>query len=123
VSFHRAPIRSIRGANERRLESVAHCEALSADIRRHESCLCSGVVTVIPREGEASIRRILTASSLDVSSYNDYHFAEALESYPEALGKVKRDSDPQLWVETLVDVGRAHEELGVRVEGKRQINI
>ncbi len=53
------------------------------------------------------------------SSYNDYHFAEALESYEEALLKVKRESDAPLWAATIVDVGLANGQLGIRVEGRK----
>ena len=47
------------------------------------------------------------------SSYNDYRFAEALESYQKALKKVERETDPILWAATIDDVGKPCDELGI----------
>jgi tetratricopeptide (TPR) repeat protein len=51
------------------------------------------------------------------ASYNDYRFAEALASYEKALDYAKRESNGELWAATIVDIGKAHEALGIRVEG------
>jgi tetratricopeptide (TPR) repeat protein len=50
------------------------------------------------------------------ASYNDFEFGEALASYQKALEFTNRKSDPELWAAVQVDVGRAHEALGTRVE-------
>jgi tetratricopeptide (TPR) repeat protein len=74
------------------------------ETRQKEKKLTAGIVNDLRRAGDAS--------------YNDYRFEEALANYQKALDYIKRETDPQLWAATLVDVGRAHGELGVRVEGK-----
>jgi len=47
-----------------------------------------------------------------------FRFEEAEKAYETALGYINRESNPQLWAQTEVDVGNTHEELGIRVEGK-----
>src|SRR6516162_2885024 len=47
-----------------------------------------------------------------------FRFEEAEKAYETALGYVNRESNPQLWAQTEVDVGITHYELGIRVEGK-----
>ena len=41
-------------------------------------------------------------------------FAEALQAYERALTYVTRDAAPQLWAAVQVDIGGAHQELGIR---------
>ena len=41
-------------------------------------------------------------------------FAEALQAYERALTYVTRDADPQLWAAVQVDIGGAHQQLGIR---------
>jgi tetratricopeptide (TPR) repeat protein len=74
------------------------------ETRKEKRKLTAGIVNDLRREGDAC--------------YNDYRFMEAVASYQKALEYATRESDPQLWAATLVDVGRAHAELGIRVEGK-----
>jgi tetratricopeptide (TPR) repeat protein len=47
-----------------------------------------------------------------------FRFEEAQKAYETALGYINRESNPQLWAKTQVDVGITHDELGIRVEGK-----
>jgi len=47
-----------------------------------------------------------------------FRFEEAEKAYETALGYINRESNPQLWAETEVDLGITHDELGMRVEGK-----
>src|SRR6516162_4966370 len=47
-----------------------------------------------------------------------FRFEEAEKAYETALGYINRESNPQLWAETEVDLGITHDELGIRVEGK-----
>jgi hypothetical protein len=47
-----------------------------------------------------------------------FRFEEAEKAYETQLGYINRESNPQLWAETEVDVGITHAELGIRVEGK-----
>src|SRR6516164_8295604 len=47
-----------------------------------------------------------------------FRFEEAEKAYETALGYINRESNPQLWAETDVDLGITHDELGIRVEGK-----
>jgi tetratricopeptide (TPR) repeat protein len=42
-------------------------------------------------------------------------FAEALQAYERALTYVTRDADPQLWAAVQVDIGGAHQQLGIRM--------
>ena len=47
-----------------------------------------------------------------------FRFEEAEKAYETALYYINRETNPRLWAETEVDVGNAHDELGIRVEGK-----
>ena len=47
-----------------------------------------------------------------------FRFEEAEKAYETALGYINRESNPQLWAETEVDVGNTHDQLGIRVEGR-----
>jgi tetratricopeptide (TPR) repeat protein len=47
-----------------------------------------------------------------------FRFEHAEKAYETALGYINRESNPQLWAETEVDLGNTHDELGIRVEGK-----
>jgi tetratricopeptide (TPR) repeat protein len=47
-----------------------------------------------------------------------YRFDEAEKAYETALRYINRETNPQLWAETEVDLGITHAELGIRVEGK-----
>jgi tetratricopeptide (TPR) repeat protein len=76
-----------------------------AELRDQSGKLRAKVVNELRRDGD--------------SSYNDYRFAEALESYQKALSKVKRESDPGLWAAMIDDVGRACGELGIRTKGPK----
>jgi tetratricopeptide (TPR) repeat protein len=49
--------------------------------------------------------------------YSNYIFEHALISYQRALTYVSRQQTPQLWAETLIDIGRANWKLGIRAEG------
>ena len=49
--------------------------------------------------------------------YNNYVFDQALISYERALTYVSIQQTPQLWAATLIDIGRANGELGIRAEG------
>ena len=49
--------------------------------------------------------------------YNNYIFGQALIAYERALTYVSRQQTPQLWAATLIDIGRANWELGIRAEG------
>jgi tetratricopeptide (TPR) repeat protein len=50
--------------------------------------------------------------------YNNYLFDKALNAYQRALTYVSRQQTPQLWAATLIDIGRANMELGIRTEGR-----
>jgi hypothetical protein len=50
-------------------------------------------------------------------------FEEAEKAYETALHYINRETNPQLWAETEVDVGITHRELGIRVEERRATNI
>ncbi|MFO1429480.1 MAG: tetratricopeptide repeat protein [Candidatus Competibacteraceae bacterium] len=52
------------------------------------------------------------------AAYNNYDFAKALASYQRALSYVSKERQPLLWAAAFNDVGRANDELGIRVEGK-----
>jgi tetratricopeptide (TPR) repeat protein len=47
-----------------------------------------------------------------------FRFEEAEKAYETALGYINRESNPQLWAETELDLGITHYELGIRVEAK-----
>jgi tetratricopeptide (TPR) repeat protein len=47
-----------------------------------------------------------------------FRFEEAEKAYETALRYINREANPQLWAATELDVGNAHHELGIRVEGK-----
>jgi hypothetical protein len=47
-----------------------------------------------------------------------FRFEEAEKAYEMALRYINRESNPQLWAGTEVDLGITHRELGIRVEGK-----
>src|SRR5262249_25193591 len=49
--------------------------------------------------------------------YNNYLFDRALIGYERALLYVSRQETAQLWAATLIDIGRANGELGIRAEG------
>jgi tetratricopeptide (TPR) repeat protein len=52
------------------------------------------------------------------AAYNGYDFAKALASYQRALSYVSKEKQPLLWAAAFHDVGRANNELGIRVEGQ-----
>jgi hypothetical protein len=47
-----------------------------------------------------------------------FRLDEAEKAYETALHYINRETNPQLWAKTEVDVGIAHRELGIRVEAK-----
>src|SRR5258707_13428040 len=47
-----------------------------------------------------------------------FRLNEAEKAYETALRYINRETNPQLWAETEVDLGITHTELGIRVEGK-----
>jgi tetratricopeptide (TPR) repeat protein len=47
-----------------------------------------------------------------------YRFDEAEKAYEGALRYINRETNPQLWAKTEVDVGITDDELGIRVEAK-----
>jgi tetratricopeptide (TPR) repeat protein len=49
--------------------------------------------------------------------YSNYIFDQALISYERALSYVSRQQIPQSWAATLIDIGLANWELGIRAEG------
>jgi tetratricopeptide (TPR) repeat protein len=49
--------------------------------------------------------------------YSNYTFENALHAYQEALRFASREHMPTLWAATMVNSGRANNELGVRVSG------
>src|SRR5271165_734329 len=85
-------------------DQITDLEKLRQKEKEAEAKLTAKIVNNLSRAGDAS--------------YNDYRFADALAHYEKAHKYATRDSDPQLWAATLVNVGEAHEELGIRVEGK-----
>ena len=48
--------------------------------------------------------------------YMQYRFADALASYEKALMEIAREDAPALWAGTMVNIGVAHMELGIRVQ-------
>jgi tetratricopeptide (TPR) repeat protein len=48
--------------------------------------------------------------------YMQYRFADALASYEKALVEIAREDAPALWAGTMVNIGLAHAELGIRVQ-------
>ncbi len=52
------------------------------------------------------------------AAYNNYDFDKALASYQRALSYVSRERQPLLWAAVFNDMGKANDELGIRVEGK-----
>lgn len=49
--------------------------------------------------------------------YNQYEFKSALACYQRALLLVSKEKDPMLWAALHNDIGRAHLEVGLRMEG------
>jgi tetratricopeptide (TPR) repeat protein len=47
-----------------------------------------------------------------------FRFEDAEKAFETALGYINRETNPQLWAQTELDVGITHYELGIRVEGE-----
>jgi tetratricopeptide (TPR) repeat protein len=84
-------------------ESAEYKAKKLEEIRQREKSLVEEVVRDFRLEGEAH--------------YNNYLFAEALNAYKRALNYISKAQTPQLWAATLVDIGRANWEVGIRTMG------
>jgi tetratricopeptide (TPR) repeat protein len=51
------------------------------------------------------------------AAYANYAFDQALDAYRRALAQFHRSQTPEIWAATLLDVAKAHYQLGIRVEG------
>jgi tetratricopeptide (TPR) repeat protein len=65
-------------------------------------------------EVEKTVRNFRLAGD---AAYADYAFAKALDAYRRALGVLVREEAPELRAATLMDVAKAHYQLGIRVGG------
>jgi tetratricopeptide (TPR) repeat protein len=73
----------------------------------------------LEEEADKAIEKVTQARLLKARLFTlNFRFEEALKSCETALRYINRESNPQLWAETEVDVGINHGELGIRVEGK-----
>ena len=77
-----------------------HAQQLEA-VRREERSLVEKTVRDYRLAGDAHSQ--------------ETRFAEALQAYERALTYVTRDADPQLWAAVQVDIGVAHQQLGIRM--------
>jgi tetratricopeptide (TPR) repeat protein len=84
-------------------ESAEYNAKKLEDIREKERGLTEKVVRDFRLAGDAH--------------YNNYIFDQALIAYERALTYASRQQTPQLWAATLIDIGRATWELGIRAEG------
>src|SRR6516165_656957 len=68
-------------------------------------------------QAEKALTEAIQGWRLKASLFKLKFRSEAAEkAYDTALGYVNRESNPQLWAQTEVDVGITHYELGIRVE-------
>ena len=75
-------------------------------------------------EAEENVRQLTEEAVSDYrlagdAQYNQYEFEQALTCYQHALQCVSKENDQQVWAGIFNDIGRTHDEIGVRTKGDR----
>ncbi len=96
-------------------EAEALRKARRERIRKKQQALAA-------EEEEATKEIIEVLRARGDSRYQDYRFDDALHAYEQALAEVDRKQFEQLWASVQIDIGLAHWQLGIRVEGERIAN-